>query len=181
MDDAKKLEIRNFLERGTFKVILRGEVPPDGNVLPGPFFLSIKSSVNGKVGRLPPTASFSHFRSMRMRLAWLANSRPDCLFKISQLPQVTEEHFNASRGSIIRRLNRAMKCDVDHEIRVKVPKLDTDTIRAVGFSDSSFANNIDLSSQLGHIGLHRRWQWRFGPHQFQIIQITSSNPIRDVW
>eukprot|EP00171_Calliarthron_tuberculosum_P008355 IDg8355t1 len=32
-------------------------------------------------------ASFTEFRSMRMRLDWLTNTRPDCLFEISQLAQ----------------------------------------------------------------------------------------------
>lgn len=34
---------------------------------------------------LPLDSSFSHFRSMHMKLAWLANSFPDCLFEICSL------------------------------------------------------------------------------------------------
>jgi len=49
MDDAKRSEIRNLLQRGTFKVILREELPPDGNILPGRFVLAIKSSEDGQV------------------------------------------------------------------------------------------------------------------------------------
>lgn len=48
MDDAKKNEIKNLLEKGTFKVILKEEIPHDGNVLPGRFILVIKSSIDGK-------------------------------------------------------------------------------------------------------------------------------------
>jgi len=47
MDDAKRSEIRNLLQRGTFKVILREELPPDGNILPGRFVLAIKSTEDG--------------------------------------------------------------------------------------------------------------------------------------
>lgn len=37
MQEAKRAEIRNLLDRGTFKVILKEEVPPEANILPGPF------------------------------------------------------------------------------------------------------------------------------------------------
>ena len=49
MNAAKKAEIKNLLERGTFKVILKEELPPDGNVLPGRFVLAIKSTDDGKI------------------------------------------------------------------------------------------------------------------------------------
>ena len=41
MTATKKAEIKNLLERGTFKVILKEEIPPDGNILPGRFVLSV--------------------------------------------------------------------------------------------------------------------------------------------
>ena len=44
MTSAKKAEIRNLLKRGTFKVILREDIPNDANVLPGRFVLTIKST-----------------------------------------------------------------------------------------------------------------------------------------
>lgn len=104
-----------------------------------------------KLECLPQDASFSHFRSMRMRLAWLSSSRPDCLFEISQLAQVTEANFESSKIACIRRLNKAVKYAIDNRVRLKVPKLDQETLRVFGFSDSSFVNNTDLSSQLGHV------------------------------
>lgn len=42
MEEAKCTEIKKLHERVTFKVILREEVPPDVNVLPGRLFLAIK-------------------------------------------------------------------------------------------------------------------------------------------
>lgn len=86
-----------------------------------------------------------------MRLAWLANSRPDCLFEISQLAQVTESMFAKDRSSIIRRLNKAVTYAVDNKLSLKIPKLDRNKLRVIGFSDSSFANNADISSQIGHV------------------------------
>ena len=46
---AKRSEIGNLLRRGTFKVILKRDVPPDGNILPGRFVLAIKSKIDGRV------------------------------------------------------------------------------------------------------------------------------------
>ena len=88
---------------------------------------------------------------MKMKLAWLSNSRPDCLPEIAQLVQITDEMFNKSASTIIRRLNRATKYAVENRIRLRIPKLEKSSIRVVGFSDSSFANNEDYSSQLGYI------------------------------
>lgn len=48
MNEVKKAEICAFLERGTFKVLLREEVSHDANVLPGRFVLSLKSTIDGK-------------------------------------------------------------------------------------------------------------------------------------
>lgn len=48
-----------------------------------------------RLEEIPSDCSFGMFRSMRMKLAWLANTRPDCLFEISQLAQVTEDMLTA--------------------------------------------------------------------------------------
>ena len=47
MTEAVKKEVKGLFERGTFKVILREEVPADANVLPGRFPLAIKSTEDG--------------------------------------------------------------------------------------------------------------------------------------
>lgn len=49
VQDAKKTEIRDLLERGTFKIIFKEDIGPDGNVLPGGFVPAIKSTENGQV------------------------------------------------------------------------------------------------------------------------------------
>ena len=49
MDADKRKEIRNLLDRGTFKDILREDIPSDGNVLPGRFDLAIKSTEDGEI------------------------------------------------------------------------------------------------------------------------------------
>ena len=88
---------------------------------------------------------------MRMRLAWLSNSRPDCLFEISQIAHVTESMFEGSKKQVIKRLNKAVKYAINNQLSLKIRRLETKSLRIIGFSDASFANNADLSSQLGYI------------------------------
>jgi len=131
--------------------------------LPGPFtgfyiakaedgaLLQHQKSYLKNLETLPMDADFPAFRSMRMKLAWLVHTRADCLFEISQLAQVTVERFNKDRKSSITRLNKATRFAVDNPLAIRIPKLDMETIKVVGFADASFANNYDLSTQLGHI------------------------------
>lgn len=104
-----------------------------------------------KLEELPDDADFGAFRSMRMKLAWLANSRPDVLFEIATLAQVTDAMFNADKRDCIKRLNRAIRYAVTFRIPLAIPKLDPNSLKIIGYSDASFANNHDLSTQLGYI------------------------------
>ncbi len=56
-----------------------------------------------------------------MKLAWLANTRPDCLFEVSQLAQVTIAMFISDSASAIRQLNRAVNYAVDNPITLRIP------------------------------------------------------------
>ena len=96
-------------------------------------------------------ASFSEFRSMHIRLAWLTNSRPDCQFDISEPAQVTEDRYLAEQPAIVRRLNRATRYATDYSVSLKIATLDHESLRVVGFADASFANNHDQSTQPDHI------------------------------
>ena len=49
MSKAKRNEIRGLLDSGTFRVILREEILPDGNVLPGRFVLATKFAEDDQV------------------------------------------------------------------------------------------------------------------------------------
>lgn len=104
-----------------------------------------------KLEELSSDCSFGAFCSMRIKLAWLSNTRPDCLFEISQLAQITEDMFEADSKRVIQQLNRAVRYAIQNQVSPKIPALDPDSLRIIGFSDSSFANNRDLSSQVGHI------------------------------
>lgn len=94
---------------------------------------------------------YAKFRSMPMKLAWLAHSHPDLLFEIWQMAQITLERFNESSQAHRKRLNNAIRHAHGNIAHLKFPKLDLDSIRVVGYSDAAFANNHDLKSQLGRI------------------------------
>lgn len=57
MTTAKRKELRNLLQRGTFKVVLKEDLPKDVNVVPERFVLEIMSkkmaSQSVKLGTLP--------------------------------------------------------------------------------------------------------------------------------
>lgn len=79
------------------------------------------------------------------------HSRPNCYLEIAQLAQVTEEIWSENQSGNIRRINKDIRYAVDNCIRKNIPKLDKESVRLVGLADSSFANNIDLSTQLGYV------------------------------
>ena len=94
---------------------------------------------------------FLAFRSTGMKLAWLASTLPDMLFEISQLAQVTEEHFNFGAKEYIKRLNSSTKYAHNNMAHLLFRKLDMNSVRLVGYSDAAFSNNRDRTSQLGRI------------------------------
>lgn len=93
---------------------------------------------------------YSKFRSTRMKLGWLANTRPDCLFEISQLAEATEEIFEQNPKERNKGRNRCVCYERDNNVSIKFPKRDQCSLRIIGYSDASFANNRDNSSQLGY-------------------------------
>ena len=100
---------------------------------------------------LDKSSTFSEFRSMRMKLGWLANTRPDLQFEISQLGQITRDRFRNNARVCVKRLNAAVRYVIDNAASFKVRKLKRGGLRIVGFSDVSYASNHDLTSQLGRM------------------------------
>ena len=88
---------------------------------------------------------------MRMRLAWLTNTRPDFQFEISKLAQVSHDRYLNKQPVIVRCLKKVTRYGTDHRVSLKIPSIDQESLRVVGFADNSFANHHDLSKQLGHI------------------------------
>ena len=90
---------------------------------------------------------------MRMRLAWLSNTRPDLLFEISQMAQITLERFKEDAQAHWKRLNAAIRYATKNVAHLKFASLELNSLRIVGYSDAAFANNHDLKSQLGRVVL----------------------------
>ena len=84
---------------------------------------------------------------MRARLNWISNSRPEILCAVSVASAVTEKNFNEKK---IESLNPVIKhLKSTKEIKMKFPRLDQESLKLVIYSDASFANNEDNSSQIG--------------------------------
>lgn len=52
---------------------------------------------------------------------------------------------------VIKRVNKAVKYAFTHRFSLATRKLDQDSLLMVRFSDASFANNDNLTSQLGNV------------------------------
>jgi Reverse transcriptase (RNA-dependent DNA polymerase) len=101
---------------------------------------------------LPTDASYEDFRSSRMKLMWMIHTRPDVAYCAATASQVTLDQWTTSSGAAIRRLNATIKrLRSSPEEAMRFPKLDRRTLRICVFSDASFANNEDMSSQMGYI------------------------------
>lgn len=98
---------------------------------------------------LPKGCSFDEFRSRRHMLVWLSQSRPDVCATANILSQVTSESFNDTHVKILNSMIKHVMETPDHYLRHH--PLDENTLRVAAFSDSSFANNPDMSTQLGYI------------------------------
>ena len=104
-----------------------------------------------RLQQLDDDASFSNFRSMRMRLAWLSHTRPDFCYQISALVQIIESTYKITPKTFITQINRASNYTRLHTVAITFHQLDKATIKILGYADASFSNNLDLSSQLGFI------------------------------
>lgn len=81
----------------------------------------------------------------------MADTHPDCIFKISQLAPVTEDRFDKDKSYLICRLNNSTRYDINNHVELKIHAFDQSSLKVVDFSVSSYANNYDLSTQLSHI------------------------------
>ena len=96
--------------------------------------------------------SFKDSRSLRAQLSWDTHSRPDITCSIAQAAQVTEDLFNSDCTKHCKGLNSVVKHLLNTTDQVlKFPKLDNKRLRLQVYSDASYGNNFDRSSQLGYI------------------------------
>lgn len=93
--------------------------------------------------------SYENFRSLHGKLNWMANcTRPDVAFESAVLSQITEDAIQPSHYLM---LSSAIRNCKRNKLSLKCPHINMDTAKICGFSDASFANAADLSSQLGMV------------------------------
>lgn len=100
---------------------------------------------------LTKESTYSEFSSARMRLAWMSHTRLDLLYDINQFAQVTEAIFSSHKSEIIEAYSKCLYSATEEPLSIRFPKLEKSSLKILGVSDASFANNRDLSSQLGYI------------------------------
>ena len=111
-----------------------------------------QKSYLSKLPILEKNSSFKHFRSLRAKLSWAVNSRPDIPCAVAQSTQVTEELFEKEQGKLIKSLNsivRHLKKTLG--LILRYPKLDKESVSLLTYSDASYANINDGTSQLGYV------------------------------
>jgi hypothetical protein len=82
---------------------------------------------------------------------WLVNTRPDIACATSMASRTTFDLFKLEDGKYIKELNKIVKHVKSVSLPLLFPRIDLDTLKLVVYTDSSFCNNDDLSSQLGYI------------------------------
>ena len=97
---------------------------------------------------LSTKALYQNFRRIRGKLAYLEScTRLDLCYNVAYLSQFTEININESDVafliSCVRKAQRGSS--------MKSLKLDLASLHCAGYADAGFANNKDLSSQLGFL------------------------------
>ena len=105
-----------------------------------------------KLKPLPMDATFHQFRSYRAVFAWLGHTRPDVCCAINRAAQVTPETYSKSKREKLNEINTAiLKVKRSTDLCLRFRNLHLDTLHMRVYTDASFANNDDLSSQFGFI------------------------------
>ena len=101
------------------------------------------------INQLPKTTTFDEFRTMRHKLAWLTNTKPEILAGVNILSQTTKETFKEDNVKTINTLIKHVTKSAEKVLHFK--PLDLDSIRIIVYSDGSFNGNPDGSSQVGYL------------------------------
>ena len=106
-----------------------------------------QSDYVAKLHPLREDCTLTEFRSRRQQLGWLVHTRPDISCGVSILAQTS-----TIAGTSVRHLNTILRyVQRSGNSALYIRPLDPNTLRIVAFSDSSYANNSDQSSQLGYL------------------------------
>lgn len=116
-----------------------------------------------KLRLMATNRTFCLSTSVRMKPAYLWHTRPDVIFEVSQLSQVTVQRFAEHPKRFIRDSNKLIKAAKLYKIRLFIPSLEGDTLYLIGISDAAFGSNYDQTSQLGYLPFFRDGRNRIIP------------------
>jgi hypothetical protein len=86
------------------------------------------------------------------KLSWVAQTCLEVSCAVAVAAQVTDDRYNDDPGEYIKQLNRVIKhLKKVPDLSLRFPKLEFSTQILQVYSDASYANNADSSSQLGYI------------------------------
>jgi hypothetical protein len=114
------------------------------------YFASMIAYIS-RLEQLPASASFNDFRTLRAKMLWIVNARPDLTAFVSIANSVTDATFAQSD---VRRINERVRyLHETKDVRLEYPKLDIETLHMSVYSDASYVTRSDGSSQRGFIVL----------------------------
>lgn len=104
------------------------------------------TSIRGTIRKLVNPKD--QYVAQRARGAYIATvSQPEAAFDLSQAAQTTDP-----REEEVKRLNKRLEWQINNPGRgLRFVQLDKNTLKLVIFTDGSFANNPDYSSQIGYV------------------------------
>lgn len=142
---AKKLDVKDEDERPCSSTCFL--------IAPRPFDdISIcRTDYANKLRLMQTDGSYFLSRSVRMKLACLSHTRPDTLFEVSQLSQVTSVRFDEEPKRYIRDSNKVRKPVKHRQVRIALRVLERSTPPLRGISYAAFSNNNAQSSQWGYL------------------------------
>jgi Reverse transcriptase (RNA-dependent DNA polymerase) len=106
---------------------------------------------------LSDSSTFQRYRSLRAKLSYAANTRPDMSCAIAQAAQVTDSMYAKKQLTDIKVLTAVVKhLRKTASFTLKYPKIDINSLTLKVYTDASCANNFDGSSQLEYIISGRR-------------------------
>jgi hypothetical protein len=100
---------------------------------------------------LPKDCTFSDFMSKRAQLSWISHTRPEICCAVNMAAQVANSSFSDEKISALNKVIKHLKSNTSQGLTYH--KLEKDSLKIKVYADSSFANNDDLTSQLGYIVL----------------------------
>ena len=117
----------------------------------------IKICQTGHIKRLPlleKEVSCATFRSIRAALAWISHTRPDIACLVNRAAQVTDATLSPAEVKMVNDCIKTLKNEP--RLGLRFSPLDVNTLMCIilylrVYTDASFGNNHDCTSQIGFI------------------------------